>query len=584
MHGIEKEILLDRPIDRDMFIADALKGSIQHNWYMIERGLPPEELLAEKMDPDIINEYCCLDPMLWSELDSIYGPEYGELVALKKARAEKIEQGQRPGLLTPRQKQFVTLIPKGAAGVRVSETASYRNASAAKRVDSASGKKLGLQDYVALYKMSLRNHFWQIDGRQGMNQIRGGTVFNAVWIFSAIISYGLPLFFIFGLISTVQWLLVLPISLLIPELGMLAVTASGGLGITVMSAFLMVVCSPIIFNSERLRYNWNFQKSAWWRNTGIHPRDIVKDKGLYGEYIGTMVTEQNLEKFKLYGRVFNSVIVEKPDGNFNELDIVCVNETGIHVIEAKARGGKLVGGLTEKKWEQYMGGQKHTMDNPLYQNNGHINCLTEYLFAHMPDGSARTRVSFPYSYVNVALQAITECDGSGLNDAIVPGQFFLGQAEGKDGYQNLDLRKMYTVRFSRKEVDQICAAIEKITGYPHEVIQQRVKERSLAHKNHKYDYTAWYSIVRLESVTADGETEINDFICKEEYAPEKYTPDSRDEREFADKECAYRYYMDPKDGMFKALPNSRIKGKSSRKFRDLEVVRQHYDRHMSGVR
>ncbi len=45
------------------------------------------------------------------------------------------------------------------------------------------------------------------------------------------------------------------------------------------------------------------------------------------------------EKNGVKGYVFNSVIVPKRDGDFNEIDVLTVSPMGIHVIEAKARVG-----------------------------------------------------------------------------------------------------------------------------------------------------------------------------------------------------------------------------------------------------
>lgn len=422
-------------------------------------------------------------------------------------------------------------------------------------------KKLKIKDYIALYKMSMRNYFWSIDSRQALNKMKGVSI--PVWFISVIIGYGLPIMFIWGIIGFVQALLLTPLRWISPTLGMVAAMQPGAhIGIIFMSAFLFLICSPMVFNKDRLRYNMNFKKSTWWHNTGISPSEIIKDQGLYGEYIATMVALQNMEKYKLYGKVFNNVVVPKDDGDFTELDVVCVNETGIHVIEAKARGGRLQGNLTDPKWKQFMGHQEHNMDNPLYQNVGHINFLTEYLFKHLPDGSARTKAAFPYSYVNVGLLCLAECDTSGLSDVPAPSQFFLGPAEGSKGYQNLDVRKMYTVRFSRKEVDQICAALEAISTHTHEEVHRLVQQRQLAYDRNEYRYQTAYSLVRLESVTADGDIEVNDLICKEH--------------------GGYRTYLDTSDNLFKAIPNSRIIGQS-KKTQDLNELLTYYAQ-MRGVR
>ena len=435
------------------------------------------------------------------------------------------------------------------------------------------GKKLGVTDYIALYKMSMRSYFWRVDGRQAMNAMNNGnevtpvTVTTPVWFISVLIGYGLPIMFAFSVVSFLQALLLTPLRWIIPSMdGNMAMHPGAYVGMIFMSAFLFLICSPLVFNKERLNYNLHFTQSAWWHNTGIAPRLIIKDRGLYGEYIATMSAEQNMKKHGLYGRVFNSVIVPKADGNFNEIDLVCVNTAGIQVIEAKYRAGIFTGGLADSEWTQYLGTQTHTMKNPLYQNNGHVNCLINHLFKKLPNGSARTKASFPYSYVNVSLLTNTDCDTSRLYDGIAPAQFFLGAAEGNGGYISLDIQQMYKIRFSKKEVDEICAVIQQISGYSHAEIQRLVQQREQAFNQGEYRYTKLYSVARLESVTADGGTEVNDLICLEECDRETQSP-------------VFKSYMDPKDQMFKAIPNSRIMGQSKRT-KDFGELLAYYNRIM----
>ena len=176
------------------------------------------------------------------------------------------------------------------------------------------------------------------------------------------------------------------------------------------------------------------------------------------------------------------------------------------------------------------------MRNPLYQNNGHVNCLINHLFKMLPNGSARTKASFPYSYVNVSLLTNMDCDTSQLYGGVAPAQFFLGAAEGKNGYIGLDIQQMYKIRFSKKEVDEICAVLDQISGYSYAENQWRVQQREQAFDDGKY---------------RDGGTEVNDLICLEEYNR-------------ATQDCVFKTFMDPKDQMFKAIPNSRIMGQSKK--------------------
>lgn len=569
MYGREKEVWVDNRPEEWSLNAAFAAGYLEDIWDLIDAHASEDEMLSKGYDPDMVNEYCCADVSDWADLDAMYSAEDAALIALKKKRAEKILKKEDPGILTVSEKKIATVIPRQEntpkpAAAPKTEKASILPEKDAPVGNPSEGKKLGIFDYVALYKMSLRSFFWRADGRQGMRSLRnGGDVTGVLWLISLLISYGLPIMFLYGIISSVQALLMKPLALTNPILAASAGAQPGAyLGISAMSAFLFLLCSPALVNKDRLFYNLKFKKSAWWRNTGITPQEISKDKGLYGEYIATMAAELNMQKYGLHGRVFNSVLVPKKDGNFNEVDVICVNETGIHVIEAKAKAGKFLGGLTDQYWVQNIGSQTHKMTNPLFQNAGHINALTEFLFDKLPNGSARTKASFPYSYINIVLMGTSDCDTSHLDGTVTPVQFFLGATEGSNGYRNLDLKKLYKTRLSKKEVDQICAVLETISGYSHGQIQAKIQRRQAEIDKNMYWYRNLYSIVRLESVTADGDTEINDLICKEESRPNS-------------DEVMFRTYMDPKDGMFKAFPNSRIIGQS-KKTHNLDQITAYY--------
>ena len=195
---------------------------------------------------------------------------------------------------------------------------------------------LGLADFAALYQMSMRSFFWKIDGRQGLKQLgkesENSAIAMAFYFMALIIAYG-PMVCLIGGVLTLHFYMI-PFSLI-----------------------YMVLLSPVVFNFPRLKYNLKFTQSAWWQNTGVRPSQIKKDRGLYGEYIATMAAEQSLANSQVFGRVFNNVVVPKKDGDFNEIDVLSVNECGVHVIEAKARGGVFYGSLIGETWKQEIGGQ-----------------------------------------------------------------------------------------------------------------------------------------------------------------------------------------------------------------------------------
>lgn len=376
--------------------------------------------------------------------------------------------------------------------------------------------RLGLMDFAALYQMSMRSFFWKIDGRHGLKQLgkaSGNDSFALVFYCMAlIIAYG-PVFCLFGGILTLKFYMVIP------------------------CLIYMAVLSPVVFNFSRLKYNLKFTQSAWWKNTGLRPSQIKKDRGLYGEYIASMAAEQSLENSQIFGRVFNSVIVPKKDGDFNEIDVLSVNECGIHVIEAKARGGAFYGSLVGETWKQEIGGQVFEMQNPVLQNQNHINYLQEYLMEALPQGEARLKAVFPLNAVNVVLFAQVEIEDH-LNRDIGPREAFFGMAEGREGYQQRNLREFFKPRFTKEETAEIIAAIEKISQHSQQELERLKQERAEKNRRGQFRHPIAYYSVRLESPTLDGGMEENEFICREG--------------------GGYRTYLDPEDQLFKAIPAGRI--------------------------
>lgn len=376
--------------------------------------------------------------------------------------------------------------------------------------------KLGITDFAALYQMSMRSFFWKIDGRQGMKtlgkQSGDSALLTAFYFIALIIAYG-PLFLIIGGIAMLKFYMV-PVGLL-----------------------YLVLLSPVVFNLSRLKYNLTYTKSAWWQNTGIRPSQVKKDRGLYGEYIATMAAEQCLANNNLFGKVFNSVIVPKKDGDFNEIDLISVNECGIHVIEAKARGGAFYGSLVGDTWKQEIGGQSFELQNPVLQNQNHINYLQEYLMEALPEGSARLKATFPLNAVNVVLFAQVEMEDH-LNRERGPKEAFFGMAEGKGGYQHCNLRQIYKERFTKEEVGSIIAALEKISGYSQQQLEQKKQQRAEQNRRGDFRHPVSFYPVELESPTLNGEMEVNLFLCREA--------------------GGYRTYQDPEDSLFKAIPAGHI--------------------------
>lgn len=382
---------------------------------------------------------------------------------------------------------------------------------------------LTLADYIALFVLSLRDCFWQIDGRQMSKQLLNSR--NTIAVSGGIMMYMIGYL---GWLPLCMMLVFVPLSCIgaaianiftLKIFDAVGILLIGVLGTIFVSAVFVFWYIPMVTDWDKLQYNLHFTKSAWWKNTGIRPSEIKKDKGIYGEYISTMAAEQCLNNSKVYGRVLNSVFVPKGKDNFNEIDIISVNEAGIHVIEAKAKGGAFYGKISDREWIQKLGNEEYPMENPLIQNNGHCNCLLEYLYRVLPEGSLRDKATFTWNTINVVLFTTREIEDH-LTYNITPKEFFFGMATGKDSYQKLNILDMYKRRFTKEEVDQIANALESIAHYSQaeqkRMIQQRElmrKERNMLRKQGLLENKDQFYVAAVESVTADSGKETNILVC-----------------------------------------------------------------------
>lgn len=383
--------------------------------------------------------------------------------------------------------------------------------------------------------MSLRSYFWRVDGRQVMKKIGGDLVSDCIYIISVLFSYGMPVIILLLAYQTVRSLVLTPISAIT---GAYASSVSFGsdLFTLIFAIVLFLLISPLVLNKERFKYNLHFKESAWWKNTGIRPSRIKKDKGLYGEYIATMAAEQCLKNNGVYGKIFNNVIVPKKGVDYAEIDILSINETGIHVIEAKARGGIFTGTFLKKDWKQTLGNNVHEMENPVLQNLGHCNALSEYLNQMLPNGTTKNKATYVDNFINIVLMVIFEIEDR-LDHSIAPAEYFFGMAEGNQGYQRYNIVNTFKKRLTKQEIDEIAKVIEQLPRYSQQEMEAKLQARELLRLHRKKEKVS-YTFVILNFPNPDGSREERPFISKVEHG--------------------YRTYYDMRDTLFKAIPNSKI--------------------------
>jgi hypothetical protein len=76
-------------------------------------------------------------------------------------------------------------------------------------------------------------------------------------------------------------------------------------------------------------------------------------------------------------RIFHDLYIQKKDGTYSQVDIAVVTEVGVVVIEVKKYSGWIYGVGDRKNWVQVLayGKEKHSLYNPIFQNDGHIRAI-----------------------------------------------------------------------------------------------------------------------------------------------------------------------------------------------------------------
>lgn len=117
--------------------------------------------------------------------------------------------------------------------------------------------------------------------------------------------------------------------------------------------------------------------------------------GMAGEFW----VKRELKKLSKEYLVINDVMVKTKDNSTHQIDHIVISKYGIFVIETKQYNGYIKGNDYDKRWMIKSGKRKFYVNNPLYQNYGHVKSLEEILnlpeekFISLVCISSRARVS-----------------------------------------------------------------------------------------------------------------------------------------------------------------------------------------------
>lgn len=84
--------------------------------------------------------------------------------------------------------------------------------------------------------------------------------------------------------------------------------------------------------------------------------------------------------------IFHDLYIQKPSGEYTQVDIVVATKKGIIVFEVKDYSGWIFGNEHQRYWTQVLayGKEKYRFYNPVMQNAGHIQAIRRSL-SHNPD-------------------------------------------------------------------------------------------------------------------------------------------------------------------------------------------------------
>lgn len=79
--------------------------------------------------------------------------------------------------------------------------------------------------------------------------------------------------------------------------------------------------------------------------------------------------------------IFHDLYIQKPNGEYTQVDVVVATKAGIIVFEVKDYSGWIFGNEHQKYWTQLLayGKERHRFYNPVMQNAGHIKAIRQCL-------------------------------------------------------------------------------------------------------------------------------------------------------------------------------------------------------------
>lgn len=99
-----------------------------------------------------------------------------------------------------------------------------------------------------------------------------------------------------------------------------------------------------------------------------------KNNGKQGEALVSQKLKKHFSRHSYY--LLDNVTLPTKDGGTTQIDHILVSKYGVFVIETKDYSGWIFGSKHGRKWTQSFPKKKYKFQNPIHQNNKHINELS----------------------------------------------------------------------------------------------------------------------------------------------------------------------------------------------------------------
>lgn len=142
--------------------------------------------------------------------------------------------------------------------------------------------------------------------------------------------------------------------------------------ISIFAPIFVLLAVILVYKVKR------YKRSQYYQQTRHPYAKVVQDTGLYGEYLCVADIESKFFQPLILTNLYLPHPTKKD--RTTEIDVVFINQAGIHVIESKNYSGWIFGRARDQYWTQTLPRRrKHRFFNPIKQNELHLKAIEQVL-------------------------------------------------------------------------------------------------------------------------------------------------------------------------------------------------------------